>query len=90
MCFLLPAYEDKVFTFGQPLAWGELAIMLWLVIMGANEQRLAAAQPRDIYFRMDSVAPNRPARKRSSEGAQASGDKRHFVRGAARTSTPWT
>jgi hypothetical protein len=43
--FLFPRYEAKVFTVGQPLVWGELATMLWLVIMGANEQRLAAANP---------------------------------------------
>jgi hypothetical protein len=42
--FLFPAYADKVFTLGQPLALGEVATMLWLVIRGANEQRLAAAE----------------------------------------------
>jgi uncharacterized protein DUF4386 len=42
--FLFPEYEDKVFTMAQPLMWGEVATMLWLVIMGANEQRLAAAK----------------------------------------------
>lgn len=31
-----PAYEDKVFAFGQPAFFGELAIMLWLVIKGAS------------------------------------------------------
>lgn len=41
--FLFPGYEDKVFTLGQPFALGEVATMLWLVIMGAKEQRLAAA-----------------------------------------------
>jgi hypothetical protein len=41
---LLPGHEDKVFTFGQPLMLAEVATMLWLVIMGANEQRLAAAR----------------------------------------------
>jgi uncharacterized protein DUF4386 len=41
--FLFPQYEDKVFTYTQPLISGELAIMLWLVIMGPKEQRLAAA-----------------------------------------------
>jgi len=38
--FLLPGHEDKVFTYGQPFMWGELAIMLWLAILGAKEQRL--------------------------------------------------
>ena len=36
---LLPAYEEKVFSIGQPFALGEVATMLWLVIRGANEQR---------------------------------------------------
>jgi len=29
-------YENKVFMFSQPALFGELAIMLWLVIKGAN------------------------------------------------------
>lgn len=33
---LLPAYQDKVFLFSQPALFGEVAIMLWLLIMGAN------------------------------------------------------
>jgi len=41
--FLFPQYEDKVFTYTQPLMMSELAIMLWLVIMGTKERRLAAA-----------------------------------------------
>jgi Domain of unknown function (DUF4386) len=41
--FLFPAYEDKAFTMAQPLMWGEVATMLWLVIMGAREHRLAAS-----------------------------------------------
>jgi len=40
---LLPRHEDKVFTIGQPLMLGEVAIMLWLLIMGAKEKLLAAA-----------------------------------------------
>ena len=39
--FLRPGTENKVFTYGQPLMLGELAIMLWLVIMGAQERKLA-------------------------------------------------
>jgi hypothetical protein len=39
--FLFPAYEGKVFIYAQPLITGELVFMLWLVIMGAREQRLA-------------------------------------------------
>jgi hypothetical protein len=40
--FLFPAYEDRVWKFAQPVMLAELAFMLWLVIMGAREQRLAA------------------------------------------------
>jgi len=32
----LPDYQDKVFAYSQPALFGELAIMLWLVIKGAN------------------------------------------------------
>src|SRR5438309_5953050 len=43
-----PDYQDKVFTFSQPALFGELAIMLWLVIKGANPpvlEQSTAAQP---------------------------------------------
>jgi hypothetical protein len=40
---LLPAYEGTVYTITQPLVFGEVATMLWLVIMGAKQQRLAQA-----------------------------------------------
>lgn len=33
---LLPQYQGKVFTYSQPAFFGELAIMLWLVIKGAR------------------------------------------------------
>jgi hypothetical protein len=33
---LLPQYQAKVFTYSQPAFFGELAIMLWLVIKGAK------------------------------------------------------
>jgi hypothetical protein len=33
---LLPQYQDKVFTYAQPAFFGELALMLWLVIRGAR------------------------------------------------------
>jgi uncharacterized protein DUF4386 len=39
---LLPGHEDTVFTWTQPLTLGELATMLWLVILGAKEPRVAA------------------------------------------------
>jgi Domain of unknown function (DUF4386) len=37
---LFPAYEDRAFSITQPIALGEVATMLWLVIMGAKENRL--------------------------------------------------
>jgi hypothetical protein len=37
---LFPAYEDTAFSITQPVALAELATVLWLVIMGANEKRL--------------------------------------------------
>jgi len=33
---LSPQYYDKVFTYSQPVAFGEIAFMLWLVIKGAR------------------------------------------------------
>lgn len=42
--FLFPAYEDKVINYTEPVLNAELAIMLWLIIMGAKERRLAVAQ----------------------------------------------
>ncbi|HLX73561.1 MAG TPA: DUF4386 domain-containing protein [Terriglobales bacterium] len=39
-----PQYEDTVANYALPVMFGELAIMLWLIIMGAKErQPLAAA-----------------------------------------------
>jgi len=45
---LLPGIEDKLFLYSQPALLGELAIMLWLLIKGANPpalQRSTAGQP---------------------------------------------
>jgi hypothetical protein len=39
---LSPQYYDKVFTYTQPALFGELAIMLWLVIKGAKPPALDA------------------------------------------------
>ena len=39
---LFPTYEHKVWTFAQIVLSGEVAIMLWLAIMGAKEKHLAA------------------------------------------------
>ena len=58
---LLPTYEDKVFTIGQALTLGELATMLWLVIMGAKEPRSTAVHPED-----RPVPPVLPDRVRAS------------------------
>src|SRR5713101_1299913 len=40
---LLPQYQEMVFTYSQPAFFGELALMLWLVIKGAKPQPLDAA-----------------------------------------------
>jgi hypothetical protein len=40
--FLLPAYEDQVNNITQPILVGELATMLWLLIMGTKEKPRAA------------------------------------------------
>jgi hypothetical protein len=40
---LLPQYYDKVFTYCQPASFGEVALMLWLVIRGAKPPALEAA-----------------------------------------------
>jgi len=39
---LSPQYYDKVFTYSQPAAFGEVAFMLWLVIKGAKPPALDA------------------------------------------------
>jgi hypothetical protein len=40
---LWPHYQDKVFNYSQPALFGEIAIMLWLVIKGARPPALEAA-----------------------------------------------
>jgi len=40
---LLPQYVDKVYTYSQPAFFGEIALMLWLVIKGARPPALDAA-----------------------------------------------
>jgi len=42
---LLPQYEDTVSNIAFPALLGEMAIMLWLLIMGAKVQPLAAPAP---------------------------------------------
>jgi len=38
--FLFPGHEDEASSYGQPLLLGEIAMILWLGIMGAKEPRL--------------------------------------------------
>jgi len=40
---LWPQYQGRVFTISQPAFFGEIAIMLWLVIKGAEPQAVDAA-----------------------------------------------
>jgi hypothetical protein len=40
---LLPQYQDKVDAYSQPALFGEIALMLWLVIKGAKPPELDAA-----------------------------------------------
>jgi hypothetical protein len=45
LCFaglLVPQYQGKVFVYSQPAMFGELALMLWLVIKGAKPPALDA------------------------------------------------
>jgi len=37
-----PELSGKAFLYAQPLLFGELAIMLWLIIKGAKQRPLAA------------------------------------------------
>ena len=39
---LLPQYENKVYSYAQPAFFGEIALMLWLVIKGAKPPALDA------------------------------------------------
>ncbi len=41
--FLAPDYSDALFRYFQPVFLAEFAAMLWLLVMGANEQALVAA-----------------------------------------------
>ena len=40
--FLAPQYASTVSTITSPILFGEIAIMLWLLIMGAKDQRVPA------------------------------------------------
>jgi hypothetical protein len=39
---LLPQFEDTVFKIGSPARLGEMAFLLWLLIMGAKERKATA------------------------------------------------
>ena len=41
---LLPGHADTVFTIVQPFVLGEVAVMLWLAIVGAKDQRVGAVR----------------------------------------------
>jgi hypothetical protein len=40
---LLPQYQNKVFLYSQPALFGEIALMLWLLIKGAKPPAIHAA-----------------------------------------------
>jgi hypothetical protein len=42
---LLPPYMDRLYNIAFPVLFGEMAIMLWLLIKGAKVQPLAASAP---------------------------------------------
>ena len=41
---LLPQYENKVYTYSQPATFGEVVLMLWLIIKGARPPALDVTQ----------------------------------------------
>jgi hypothetical protein len=44
---LLPQYQDKVYTMSQPAFFGEVALMLWLLIKGARPPALDAGGAKE-------------------------------------------
>lgn len=48
--FLFPAYEDKVWRLVQPVLLAEVALMLWLLIMGAR------SSPKTATTRLDETS----------------------------------
>jgi hypothetical protein len=42
---LLPEYQNKVYSMSQPAFFGEVALMLWLSIMGARPPAHDAVAP---------------------------------------------
>ncbi len=47
--FLAPEYTGTLFRWFQPVFLGELAAMLWLLIVGARKGRLVAASPAGAF-----------------------------------------
>jgi Domain of unknown function (DUF4386) len=45
VAILAPEYQEKLFVIFQPAFFGEIALMLWLVIKGAKPQALDAVAP---------------------------------------------
>jgi Domain of unknown function (DUF4386) len=55
-----PAYQDKVWSYSQPLVFGEIAIMLWLLIKGSPispATRSDTPAPGPGYPRMQAARP---------------------------------
>jgi len=48
---LLPQYQNAVFNYGQPAFFGEVALMLWLVIKGSKPPANAADAPLSVGAR---------------------------------------
>src|SRR3989442_204221 len=45
VAILAPEYQDKLFAIFQPAFFGEIALMLWLIVKGAKPPALDAAVP---------------------------------------------
>ncbi len=56
---LLPQYYAKVFNFTQPAFFGEVALMLWLVIKGATPPALDATASSSALARVTGHLPRR-------------------------------
>jgi hypothetical protein len=50
--FLFPSYEDRAFAWGTPFRIGEVAFMLWVLIIGAREPR-----PAEKSVTLNSTSP---------------------------------
>ena len=54
---LLPQYQNKVFTYAQPAFFGEVALMLWIVIKSARPPALDAAASSSASACWRSITP---------------------------------